>query len=278
MTGKFEYSLLQYVHHQLWGEVFNLGILFYFPDSQRFEFQAGNRWKKLGHIYPDINIKRLGLVLKAFDGQAGLLSDQRNFEGALGDAISKYFVVRESATLQFGETKSGWILDGSPVSTRENYIQLYFNSPEKKAARKHSQLNTDHRVTDYLLSRLKLVGLVPTFRQRHPEELSYGYASLSPDLVWQNGSLNYTKSVALDLESAKHAKDKALLLQAQLNNLEPLAIDKGIRFDLLISLPKNREDKDFADIPKILEDIKASKKLVTVDKIDAYISELKPYL
>jgi len=278
MTGKFEYSLLQYVHHQLWGEVFNLGILFYFPDSKRVEFQAGVRGKKLGTIYPDFNTKQLGAVLKAFQAQAGLLSFRHDFNGALSEVISRYFIVKESASLQFAEPKSGWITNGSPKLTQESYLHLYLGIPKKGDKPKAPLFNTDHKVADYLFNKLKQRGIVPSFRQSHPEELSLGYASLTADLVWQNGSLNYTKGLALALDNPKQAKDKALILQAQLNYLEPLALQNQIRFDLLVSLPEPRNEKHFEDIPKILEDIKAPKKLVRVDEIDSYISELQPYL
>jgi hypothetical protein len=278
MTGKFEYSLLQYVHHQLWGEVFNLGILFYFPESKEIEFQAGIRWKKLGAIYPDFNTKQLGEVLKAFKAQASLLSYRHDFEGNLSEVISKYFIVRESASLQFADSKSGWITNGSPNLTKENYLQLYLGLAPKVKKPKSPIFNTDHKVADYFFNKLKQQGIFPSFRQSHPEELSFGYATLAADLVWQNGSLNYTKGLALALDNPRHAKDKALILQAQLNHLELLAVDRNLRFDLLVSYPENQNEKHFEDIPKILEDIKSPKKLITVDKIEEYILELEPYM
>lgn len=54
MSTYFTYSVLQYKHNLVLGEVLNVGILFHFPLESRFEFVKGDGYRAKA-IYPDFD-------------------------------------------------------------------------------------------------------------------------------------------------------------------------------------------------------------------------------
>ena len=55
----FTYSLLQYHHSQLLGEVINIDLIVYFPDSSRLEFVYPEKLLRLRYAYPSVPEKTI---------------------------------------------------------------------------------------------------------------------------------------------------------------------------------------------------------------------------
>ena len=65
--------------------------------------------------------------------------------------------------------------------------------------------------------------------------------------------------------------DKALLINAKLNYLATEAIDKNIRFDLLIIAPKQKELLfAYENALDVLSDIRTNKELITENQLEEY--------
>ena len=65
--GKFFiYSVLQYKHSLSLKEILNVGVLFYFPDEQKFEFVSGG-FSRIKGAYPMVDTHLLKSYIKEIE-------------------------------------------------------------------------------------------------------------------------------------------------------------------------------------------------------------------
>ena len=74
MSNYLTYSILQYKHNLSLGESLNVGILFYFPDENIFEFVSGDG-SRAKAIYPDFDNSLFNSYLKTIIDKVKIQSE-----------------------------------------------------------------------------------------------------------------------------------------------------------------------------------------------------------
>jgi hypothetical protein len=106
MPTPFTYSILQYRHSLVLGEAINVGILFQFPDEEKFEFVSGNAYR-LKAIYPDFDQSVYNYLIKSIEKK--LKQDNSdlfkfsNSKSNLKEYIHTSLLSEDASVLQFRE-------------------------------------------------------------------------------------------------------------------------------------------------------------------------------
>jgi hypothetical protein len=270
MSKTFTYSVLKYVHSQFLGEELNLGIILFFPDQHSLIFRHPKSINRFRKAYKNFTESAIRQYLKSFEEKAKLLS-KKEVTGKLEDILQTFFLVRDASTLQFDEVKSVVLYTDDIQTISDHYFNLYF--PEQELLIDHIKPITDHQITvSYKNLLFEHNDNLKKFISE-AVELRNEKAHFKSDLAWKNGTLNAVKGISFDLKEEGAISDKALLINAKLNYLQQEAFERNIRFDLLVSPPKQADLLTAYDKALyILSDIKANKKIVTQDQLFEYAS------
>jgi hypothetical protein len=125
MKNTFQYSLLRYVHSQIIDERVNIGIILYFPSFHKLIFRHPKGIAKFKSIYRSFPEKAIKTYLKSFEESANRI-DQSFVEENLDNILSEFFLIKESATLQFSETREVLQYSDDWETISEQYFRLYF--------------------------------------------------------------------------------------------------------------------------------------------------------
>ncbi len=277
MNTPFAYTILRYVHSQVLGEVFNVGILFSFPNQQELVFKYPESLARLKGMYRRFSESQIKAYQRGFARKAAELNAEwRNsspsaFAKNILEITPQDFLVEDATALQFSETKQGFLSGDQVEHIVNQYFQLYFGeySEWKETRRKHDEAylnkkllhalrNANHQVCPPRFVRDVVIASVQT--------------SLKFDFQWQNGTTNLIKSVGFDLSDESSINDKSILLHGKLNFLGEKAEKENLRYDLLVSTPQKKNLlKAFDNALKILDSSEAPKKIITEDSHQAYV-------
>lgn len=273
--GFFTYSLLRYIHSQVWGEVVNVGMLFLFPAQRRVIFLHPTRLKRLTSLYQAFPEQLVKAYLRNFAKKSQAINrDWDLFAEALlrqsADAfIAAEFLPSDDSALQFDEPRTAVLYSDQVTQVAADFYHTYFAEYETASspATRHNE--------DYLLRQYKRL---LTHSQANIEEylqpgitVQSDSVSLKSDLVWQNGTTNLVKSIGFDLLDAENINRKSLEYFGRLNFLTKVARQNHYRFDLLISKPQNPELHAAYDQARdILQSSPAPKVIVEEQEIERY--------
>lgn len=136
MNSIFKYSLLQYTHSQVLGEVFNVGILLFFSTKHKAVFKYSlERMSRLKYIYPDFDIKQINLYLKGFEAHAKKISRDvyHDFNKDIVEDtqayIRQHFLQEDATTLQFSKVHSSVLYSEDIDKVVDNLLNDYFPKP-----------------------------------------------------------------------------------------------------------------------------------------------------
>lgn len=246
----YTYSLLQYRHSQVLGEVLNVGLLVYFPSKCRLVFLCPDKLIRLKFTYPNVPEKTIKVYFKAFEERISKLNVTPELfaglelDNSFGKFISKEFLPEDSSALQFGEIKKGiQYLENHELICNQLY-NLYFSVFE------HHISNYNRIDENHLLSKYKnlIKDLGKESYTKENKRLYFDYKitpkegeSFKFDIGWKNGSLNLVKPVSFDVSRNETIQSKAYKFYGQFLDLEDYAAQENIRFDLLIAKPKKKE-------------------------------------
>ncbi len=244
------YSLLQYTHSQVLGEVLNVGLLIYFPADAHLAFLYPEKLNRLKLTYPDVPEKTIRAFFRAFEEKISYLNNAQGLLKGLSDTesfekfLQHEFLSDDASALQFGAIKRG-------VQFVDNY-QLVCNQLH------HLYFSVfDHQISHYdrvdesqLLYRYKSL-IKNSVHKKYTKEydrLFFDYTitpkegkSFKFDVGWKNGSLNLVKPVSFDVARPETIQNKAYKFYGQFLDLQDYALQENIRFDLLIAKPINRD-------------------------------------
>lgn len=108
MSKYFIYSVLQYKHSLSLKEILNVGVLFYFPEEQKFEF-VSNGFSRIKGAYPMVDTQLLESYIKEIEIK---LTQQTNlFINIFSKAdflsyIHKYILAAAGSGLVFANAES----------------------------------------------------------------------------------------------------------------------------------------------------------------------------
>lgn len=239
MTGKFQYSVLKYRHSYIAGEVFNIGILFLF-DNGEIEFLYPKKLSRITAFFHDSPISFLKNTLSSFRMKTKNIypnhTSDRLFQKDLADLISDFYLKETAGSLLFGEIKQG-VYNNNQSAILHHFYKVYLGHYEdENVHRKNEKYILDsvkHIIKDNfspsIEHKLKINKILTDPNGNFEEKFEYG---------WQNGSLNLITPISFDLASESSYEDKALKWFARLNFLKQPAQDENIKFDILLTEPK----------------------------------------
>jgi hypothetical protein len=279
MSGVFKYSLLKYVHSDLLGEYLNVGILFYFPNSDSLRFLFPRSLSRLKDLYKDHFSEKLILAtLKTLSQTAKDRYDYQrnnslNFLGLEFADLQQWLLPLDSTALRFGSTKTA-VIYGQEEVIMSDYFNMYFSYFESTA----SQVK---RKDEEFISK-KVRGILKEkdseyqrFILSDPEVSApiLPDGKFSFDFSWNNHVTHYVKPISFDLLESKSINTKAAQYYGYLSALADQIGEDTV--DILTTRPQNRSlwvnyDKALTMIDRVL----ISKKIVQQAEYETYAQNL----
>ncbi len=270
MNKYLTYSILQYKHSLVLGEILNVGILFYFHDTNKFEFAVGDA-TRLKAIYPHFDNSLFNGYIKTIENK--LNSNTKLFSGypsinSFGDYLHKNILAIDAAGYVFAEPQQVRNIFADNRTVVNEYAKLLLpginvNKPHKI---KHNEQYLLTRFKGYLLKDYKDV----VDKLNKDVSLRTNHYNHKFDFQWQGSTQNYIKPVSFDLLNENEILNKAFLYSAYLDDLSK-NYDKTYSFDFLIAKPQDLSlSNTFNNALDILESTKATKKLIRENEFDKY--------
>jgi len=253
--GTFTYSLLQYHHSQLLGEVLNIGLIAYFPDPGRLEFLYPEKLLRLKYAYPSVPEKTIKAYFKYFQVRIDELNQQKNafsdydLDKSLKTFLEREFLQSDSSALQFGNYRTSVLYTTNIQHILNQLYNLYF-SVFKIEDNSNRRIDEAHLLIKY--KNLLKEGLSDQAPEKslaglkfdydiHSESESIVKSSYKFDVAWKDKNhIHLVKPVSFDLLRAETIERKAYQYFGRFYDLEEYALKSGAEFDLLLAKPKTK--------------------------------------
>lgn len=276
MKTEFIYSILNYVHSPLKKERLNVGIVFYFRDSNQIIFRHPKGFRRFREFYSDFQEWQLNYALKSIservfylNNERGLFSDEIREEELLNNIL-----LEDSTTLRFSKPKRSLSESDDISFLAESYYNLYFSEFGSSVKReKHDE--------QFILK---------TFKQKLIEQNENAQNYLQKDsiievpktkvkfeYVWYNGSPNLVKPISFDLEDESSINHKAIFHYAQLGLVSEEINKHNGKINFLITSPSNGNPgliKAYRKAIDILKDTSVEKVIVDERHLDEFVHEV----
>lgn len=278
-SATYTYSLLTYKHSALLRESLNVGVLVYFESDDSFHFIFNNRLSRLKSIYQNFPEKTIKNYLREINSRVTVINKKvdaflLNEIGSSFDSfLSNYFLPTDGSALQFeGAIKnfqysktnqeiithlnSIYLFDPSEIKIDKEYeLAKDFYRKVKKHVKEAGHSNRPNFYKDYKV------------QNKTGVEFNFKYA-------WQNGSLNLVKPLNFDLSEPRYIANKAHLTYGLLIDLQDVAINDNLKYDLLLGIPTRKElFKEYDHSKKLLGQLDRIQ-LIEEDAIDIYTQQL----
>lgn len=268
MNDFFTYSVLQYRHSLALGEILNVGILFYFPIANKFEFVEGGGHRAKA-IYPDFDNTLfhgyLKSILSKIKNRVDLFSENPN-QSDFSNYIHKYILAQDAAGLIFREPVSVRNVFGSYQRAIDEYSKLLLPGINvvKSIIIKHNEQFIIKQFNGYLLGKDSPI----SEKIKKNETVKLKSSTVKFDYVWGR---NYVKPLSFDLTDESSIQTKSAIIHSQLIQLKDYAKNNKVRFDLLIAKPQEPDlENEYNNALDLIDSVKTSKKLITQDSWNSY--------
>lgn len=273
MNNQFTYSVLQYKHDLILGEALNVGILFYFPYLNKFEFVKGDGYRAKA-IYPDFDNSIFNSYLKSITEKVKKDVDAFNASINRNDFskyIHQHILAEDAAGLIFKEPVTINIGNGNINQIVNQYSKLLLPGiiTEKAAIVKHNEHFILKTFNGYFFSQNKL--LEKKFKKN--QVITTKHFTIKFDLSWKKETSNFIKPLSFDLSDEISIQHKAAVIYSQLVDLTEYAKHNKARFDILIAKPQNGLSKEFENALDFISSANVPKNLITEDKWIVYKEE-----
>lgn len=271
MSSYLTYSILQYKHNLVLGEILNIGILFYFPDENHFQFVSADGYRAKA-IYPDFDSSIFHSYLKAIRTKVKDHIDIFN-ERPTGTDFAKYLqkniLAEDAAGLIFNEAVTVKNVFGDINEAINEYSKLLLPGVdiEKPSIIKHNENYILKIFNGYIFGNNK--SLESKFKKN--ETIKTNHVNLKFDLFWQKKTNNYLKPINFDFADEVTIQTKAATYFGYITGLGEYASSNNARFVFLVTKPQtigfNRAYENALDF---LSNAKAPKRIVTEDELASY--------
>lgn len=279
MSPYFTYNILQYKHSLVLGESINVGILFYFPTENVFEFVKGDGYRAKA-IYPDFNNSLFNGYIKNITDKVKNhvdLFNQQSDKVNLGEYIHKFILAEDAAGLVFCDAVQVKNVFKTTESAITEYSKLLLpgvitEKPLVYRRNEHFILTT---FRGYFQDRDKSI-------EKKFEKNKYIKTknfNIKFELAYHNKINHFIKPLSFDLTDELSIQNKAAITYCHLNDLVEYAKVNEARFDLLIAKPQNEDFlNDYQNALDYISNSKASKELITEDKWEEYTQNTFDFL
>lgn len=279
--GIFTYSLLQYHHSQLLGEVLNIGLIVYFPVQKRLEFIYPEKLIRLRFAYPDVPEKLIKSYFKYFNKRVEELNyspeifSDYDLSKSLKDFLEREFLPEDSSSLQFGNYRTSVLYTSNLEHIKNQLYNLYFSVFK-------TQDNVVKRIDESVLLK-KYKSLIKEFSQQsgpitETNRFHFDY-SVEPspsskikfDVAWKDHrELHLVKPVSFDLSHSDTITRKAYQYYGQYVDLQGVAEENNYLFDVIVAKPKSKTlFKTYDNAIRLLQEPKRVN-LIDQDELSSY--------
>ncbi len=252
-TGTFSFSLLQYHHSQILGEILNIGIVAYFPDQKVIKFIYPDKLIRLKFAYPDVPEKTIKSYFKFFESRVNQYNSQLNFfanhdvDSSFESFLHREFLASDSSSLQFGEVKKSVLYTNDLNVISNQLYNLYFSvfnqhDNEVDKIDEITLLNRYKKLFDEIrLSKDAKNLRLPKIKYEFQVTAKSGN-TVKFDFAWQSlQKLHLVKPISFDLIKPDAITGKAYKYWGQFTDLENAAEKNKLNFDVLLSKPKDKQ-------------------------------------
>ena len=282
MNKTFTYSILQYKHSLLLREAVNVGILFYFPSEDKYQFVSGSH-HRVKSIYLDFDVSVYYSII-------------RRIKNRLKSNYNNIFEIESNKAKSFQEYLNSNVLaeDATALQFTEPIISIDTFNNIDITVKKFSELLLPGIITAYPVEDKRneqfllktYLGYILAKDKQAENKISknrlvnYNGLTLNFDYYWKlrKGSraktTNLVKPISFDLKEATEIQKKSVEYFGYLELLKPYADKNDIRFDLLIAKPKDENllNKCEEAIRRIKK-AKSAKRIITESELSAYSDE-----
>jgi Protein of unknown function (DUF3037) len=275
-TNFYTYCILKYKHSPYLDESINIGVLIYFNDTNRFSFKYSKNLSRIKSIYDNVPEKTIKEYIRQIDKHLRIHQEIKDNLFPLNDLNLKTFLSRnilpnDSTVLQFSHFKTE-----SLRGFKEEFIEKIISDKvfiDDVKPISHQQ--QEPKLISKLITNLKDSGLNNYKHQNN--NFKEGYVLINEtgsefkfDIAWQNGTLNLIKPIGFDLKEGISILNKAHKNFGQFYDLQKEAIEKKLRYDLIIGKPKSKNlFKDFDHAINLLQKIENTN-LIDEDNLKEY--------
>ncbi|MGE5382263.1 MAG: DUF3037 domain-containing protein [Omnitrophica WOR_2 bacterium] len=241
MTEHFIYSTLQYKHSLALGEILNVGILFYFPNEDHFEFVDGES-SRVKSVYPDFDNVIFNAYLRAIKEKVIKKIDLFKEQPIISDFkvfINKNILTDEPSGFVFKEPVQVKNVFSSIQQAIDEYSQLLLPGVniQKPLITKHSDHFILKQFNGFLLQGDKNIDK----KLMKNEEVDTDYYKIKFELAWDNNFRNLIKPISFDLVESNAIINKAYQTHGLFSALKSANHQKQLRFNFLISKPQEKK-------------------------------------
>jgi hypothetical protein len=280
MNKYFTYSILQYKHNLILGEIINVGILFYFIKDNHFEFVRGNGHRAKA-IYPDFDNTLfngyINTITKKIKTQVDLFNkevDKTDFR----NYIHQYILAQDASGLIFKDPVSIEFSSGNVSDIVEQYSQLLLPgiiTDTPKVIVKHNENFILKTFQGYLIKNNTTIE--KKFKKN--QIIKAPHFNIKFDLSWKVKTTNYIKPLSFDVTDENTIQNKAAILYSHLTDLKEYAKKNDTRFDILIAPPQESDyRREFENALDFIDSVQISKRLVNQTDWEDYSEEASSLL
>jgi len=263
MTDHVLYSVLGYRHNHLADEKVNVAVLVILPLSGRLYFlfpSKGEVKHRLQHLYSDFPLDTLWRYLQSFHARSKKLS------GKLGSYLEDYstlindhFLIENGSALFFGglNTAPVWKdVPGTLAALQFRFLSDYDKHQPEERLELHNEAYISRKVKDLIKDAFLKKGRdnYQLYLKEEKRTVTNGFAHISGEEYWQNGSTNLIHPLSLDLKTSESIVNKSLVLAKSAELVREKAAEQNIRFHILLSKPQDSNLQSYyRDAVQILE-------------------------
>ena len=275
MKNYFSYSILQYKHSVALGEILNVGILFYFSDTNKFEFASSNG-HRIKAVYPDFDLSLFNSYLRAITEKVkkGIdLFTESTFKIEFSKYIHQHILAQDAAGLIFSEPKNvrNTFVSSNDVVDEYSKLLLPGITIDKSSVVRHNEVFILKKYTSYIFETHK------ELEERFDKNriIQSRNLTLKFELSWENREVRkLIKPLSFDLTTPQAIQEKASTYLGYLTQLEEFALRNNSTFDFLISKPQNSDlKKEYDNAIDILNYSKTPKNLILENSWDKYFQD-----
>lgn len=274
MSTFFTYSILQYKHNLVLGEVLNVGILFHFPKENKFEFVKGDGHRARS-IYPDFDNSLFNAYIKSISDKVkkhvDIFSEQSD-KTDFSLYIQKNILAEDAAGLVFK----------APVQVKAYYdtIQTVVNeysklllpgiNIEKPNIIKHNEQYIIKTFQSYFQDKYKAI----ENKIIKNKSVRTAHFDIKFDLSFVKGVQYLIKPISFDLSEENAIQTKAATIYGHLSELKEYAKTNKSEIEFLISKPQDKKFiPEYENALDLIDGLKASK-LFTEDKWESHTQNI----
>ena len=274
MSTYFTYSILQYKHNLVLGEVLNVGILFHFPLESRFEFVKGDGYRAKA-IYPDFDnflfnayIRNITNRIKKHVTIFNTQIDKSDF----AQYIHQKILAEDAAGLIFKTPVQVQFQYDTLQNVVDEYSKLLLPgiNTDKPTVVKHNDQYIIKTFQGYFQDRFKDIEK-KIIRNKN---IKTKHFDIKFDWSFERGVQYLIKPLSFDLTDEGSIQTKAAVAFSHLLELKEYAKSTKSTFDLLISQPQNEDYKrEYENAIDLVDSIKACN-LITQDKWESHTQNI----